>query len=47
MQTSGRDNIIGKLKMEPVANGTSEAVIGKLKYRKALFRFADANQKLT
>ena len=39
MPTSGPDNIIGKLKREPVANGTSDAVIGKVKYRKALFRF--------
>src|SRR6516162_8290244 len=39
MPTSGRDNIIGKLKREPVANVTSDAVIGKVKYWKALFRF--------
>jgi hypothetical protein len=39
MPTSRRDNIIGKLKKKPVANGTSDGVIGKVKYRKALFRF--------
>ena len=39
MPTSGRDNIIGKLKREPVANVTPDAVIGKVNYWKALFRF--------
>jgi hypothetical protein len=32
MPTSGRDNIIGKLKREPVANVASDAVIGKVEY---------------
>jgi hypothetical protein len=41
MPTSGRDNIIGKLKREPVANVTSDGVIGQVKYWKAPFRFAD------
>jgi len=41
MPTSGRDNIIGKLKREPVANVTPDAVIGKVKHWKALFRFPD------
>jgi hypothetical protein len=36
MPTCGRDNIIGKLKREPVANVMSDAVIGKVKYWKAL-----------
>jgi len=44
MPTSGRDNIIGKLKREPVTNATSDAVIGKVKYWKALFRFSVSAQ---
>lgn len=31
--------------MEPVANGTSDAVIGKVRYRKALFRLADIHDR--
>jgi hypothetical protein len=36
MPTSGRDNIIGKLKREAVANVASDAVIGKVKHWKDL-----------
>lgn len=41
MPTSGRDNIIGPLKREPVANVTPDAVIGEVKCCKALFRLPD------